>query len=626
MPPIESEIQNPPASAWIRFLRSYGPTPNNVSLFDEHVSAAQTRAKVAPLKLPSPYLEAMLQHVQSGALGSMIIAGTAGDGKTYHCRSLWTAFGGDSKHWAQPTHIKRLTIADGRTAVFVKDLSELDDAESDQVLLLLERSVLENENSEFLVVASNHGQILERLRALGQRQGRTHPLRTAIQSAFLSSSSSLPRLEIFDLSKTSHRESLRAVLAAVAHHPEWDKCNGCALNTAERRCPIYENRNRVIGQGDGERLVARLGDLVEVANLNGAHLPVRDLLALTANIILGNDQAREGLMHCVDVSDIQEHGLESANIYSNIFGENLSRRAMERPVFRALSAFGIGDETSNNIDGLLVYGNDDPKLRDAFDRLIKIDPLYGATPRFLAAQQRYLEGEEGARLDDGAEHFLKKLAEQRRRLFFTLADVDAEYPYWHMSAFRFAGDYLNLLSALRDKRPFPEFIRERIIRGLNRVMTGLLLENADKLFVASSGGFTQSKISVLCDAEVPSRRVMGVGVQFKLDGHVEMPCLDVTISPDPQKRVVFTLTPVRFEFLCRVADGALPGSFSNECLEDMLAFKAKLLRQVELVRTQRSIDDEAEPESMGVSVQLNFIEIEQNGHGFSRPVVVRVFE
>src|SRR5690606_36329798 len=130
--------------------------------------------------------------------------------------------------------------------------------------------------------------------------------------------------------------------------------------------------------------------------------------------------------------------------------------------------------------------------------------------------------------------------------------------------------------------------------------------------------------SVLCDTEVPARRTMGVGVQFKLDRQTEMPCLDVTISPDPKKRVVFTLTPVRFEFLCRVADGALPGSFSNECLEDMLAFKAKLLWQAELVRVQRLNDEEAEPESMGASVHLNFIEIEQNGHGFSRPVVVRV--
>jgi hypothetical protein len=33
----------------------------------------------------------------------------------------------------------------------------------------------------------------------------------------------------------------------------------------------------------------------------------------------------------------------------------------------------------------------------------------------------------------------------------------------------------------------------------------------------------------------------------------------------------------RYEFLSRVAEGALPGSFSRECYEDMLAFKSRLL-------------------------------------------------
>ena len=37
-------------------------------------------------------------------------------------------------------------------------------------------------------------------------------------------------------------------------------------------------------------------------------------------------------------------------------------------------------------------------------------------------------------------------------------------------------------------------------------MTGLLIENNDKIFVASSGGFTQSRISVLCDTEAPVLR------------------------------------------------------------------------------------------------------------------------
>ena len=86
----------------------------------------------------------------------------------------------------------------------------------------------------------------------------------------------------------------------------------------------------------------------------------------------------------------------------------------------------------------------------------------------------------------------------------------------------------------------------------------------------------------------------------------------------------FNLSPVRFEFLCRVAEGSLPGSFSNECLEDLLAFKAKLLRKAELLRSARRDEDEDEPSEDKGALTLNFIEIEHNGHGFSRPVTVKV--
>ena len=141
--------------------------------------------------------------------------------------------------------------------------------------------------------------------------------------------------------------------------------------------------------------------------------------------------------------------------------------------------------------------------------------------------------------------------------------------------------------------------------------------------MASSGGFTQSRISVLCDTEAPSRRLGGMGMRMTLDPLSGRAMLDVALAPGDANAASFSLSPVRFEFLCRVADGALPGSFSNECLEDMLAFKAKLLRKAELLRKARIVDDE-EPGAADGSLTLNFIEMEHSGHGFSRPVTVRV--
>jgi hypothetical protein len=614
-----------PSSAWIKFLRSYGPTPKNTTLFDEYVTGALGKAKVAPITLSSPELEKIKSHLASGALGSILIAGTAGDGKTYHCRSLWTELGGSPQDWAATTAVKEVTLADGRIATFIKDLSELTPEQSDAALASLEQSVCGSEDTKFLVLASNHGQILERLRDLGARQGRVHPLRKPIQDAFLQAGEAPARLAIFDLSRATHRETLGEVLLAVANHPEWGNCGSCAQREGGAVCPIYENRSRLLGAADQGRFAKRLGDVVEVARLNGWHLPVRDMLALASNIVLGHPDAKEGLMTCSDVPKIQEaNRVEHASLYDNAFGANLPlRRAMSRPVFRALAAFGIGSETTNAVDGLMVYGADDPQLMATFHRLMKSDPVYGATPGYLASLEGYLEGEQSVRLDSGAGEFLERLKTQRRRFFFTVPEGEPGYAHWPMTAFRFAGDYLSMMAALATGGAVTDSARARLVKVLNRVMTGLLIENDDKLFVASSGGFSQSKVSVLCDTEAPAKRQGGKGMRIRLDPLTAKPTIDVALAQREEHPASFVLTPVRFEFLCRVAEGALPGSFSNECLEDMLAFKAKLLRKEELLR-KRLLAEDDEPGGDDGSLALNFIDVEQSGLGLSRRVSVKV--
>ncbi|SDZ17495.1 hypothetical protein SAMN04487939_12020 [Lysobacter sp. yr284] len=596
-------------------------------MFDEYVSGAVGRAKVQPIRLATPLLEDMVKHIESKAPGSMLIAGTAGDGKTYHCRALWLRLGGDPKAWTAKGNVKELRLADGRLAVFIKDLSEFNGQESDLPLQRLERSVLGGDDSEVLIIAANHGQILDRLRDLGKRQGLRHPLRTPLQECFLQAGPAPDRLAVFDLSRTTTRKTLEEVARAVAGHPEWDNCSRCSLNADGKVCPIDENRRRLLGDADGGQLASRIGDLVEIARLNGLHLPVRDLLALCANMVLGYSdakEAKENLMTCADVAKIQEADhVSKANIYANAFGANLpKRRASDRPVFKAMASFGVGEETTNGADGLLVYGKDDSRLQADFQRLVASDPIYGGTASYLAAQNDYLEGHEGARLEAAA-GFTEMLEDQRRRLYFTLPKDELGYSRWAMTVFRYAGDYLGIIDTLTEKKTqVSEAVRARIAKGLNRVLTGLLLENSDRIFIASSGGFTQSRVSVLCDHETAARRQQGVGMAIKLNTMTGRPFLEVQLAPGAANRVIFDLTPIRHEFLSRVAEGSLPASFSNECLEDLMAFKAKLLRKAETVRKDGIADDD-EVSGEDSAMTLNFIDIEPGGRGSTRPVTVR---
>lgn len=613
-----------PGAAWVRFLRNYGPIPTNGNLFDEHVSKAQARAKVKPVVLPTPRLDEMYDALANGGC-SLLVAGTAGDGKTFHCRSLWERLGGDKAAWLAKGSIKHLQFQ-ARVIVFVKDLSELGlgDADSQNLLDGLEKSY-SGDDSVSYVVATNHGKILEHLRVRAEHTGSVSPLRDSIQNAFLNPNVRHPRLKVVDLSKVANRGSLEDVLCSVAGHIEWNRCQGCLLNEGSKVCPIAENRNRILGVSDGGLFAKRLGDLVELSRLNGAHLPVRDLLTLVANSLLGHPDAKEGLMTCADVARIQEKGtVDQASLYRNIFGANLkAKRAMAQPVFRTLSVFGVGSETANGIDGLLIYGSDDGRLKEAFSTLVANDPLYGASPFFLAAQQRYLEGGEGPADDGEGNDFLTRLADQRRRLFFTLPlDAGLSYPYWGLTAFSHAGDYLAIVETLEGARSAAaEKAKSVIVKGLNRVFTGLLLENTDKLFVADGGGSARSRTSVLCQTEIMVRRAGSTGLSIRKDVVTGNPCIEAIVVAG-QAPVLFDLTPVRFEFLCRVAEGALPGSFSNECLEDLLAFKARILRQAEAERKEIAKNNGGMFDS---EVDLSFIEInDRNGNGSLENITVRV--
>jgi hypothetical protein len=191
---------------------------------------------------------------------------------------------------------------------------------------------------------------------------------------------------------------------------------------------------------------------------------------------------------------------DGASIYRNVFGDNLSsRRRQTTPIFEALSRFGIGSETSNQIDAVLVYGSDDPALGEDFQKSVLSDPLYGGSTRFIRLQRDYLEGREDAE----KRSFLKALRAQRQRLFFTLPHDQAErLGLWDLTVFHYAGDYLDVFSRLRKREPIPRAIVYPLVRGMNRVFTGMLLSNQDELFLASSGSYSAAKISRILEERI----------------------------------------------------------------------------------------------------------------------------
>lgn len=211
------------------------------------------------------------------------------------------------------------------------------------------------------------------------------------------------------------------------------------------------------------------------------------------------------------------------------------------------------------------------------------------------------------------------LRAQRQRLFFTLPEIKTtDFHLWDLTVFRYAGIFLKIVERVRNDQELPRGVMSLIMRGLNRVLTGMLVQNQDELVLAASGSHSQSKASPLLDALISVPRQGGEEVSL-VPGTWRGISLSVRVSRgDDPGPIQIALTPARFEFLGRVAEGTLPSSFSVECHEDILAFKAKLLTATE---RRRKVQGD-EPANANKLV-LRFIEVASDGRAAQRRITVR---
>jgi hypothetical protein len=303
---------------------------------------------------------------------------------------------------------------------------------------------------------------------------------------------------------------------------------------------------------------------------------------------------------------IAEGTISKASIYNNIFGGNLSERRRELiTIFDYFDRFQIGYETSNRIDNILIFGDADENLNTYFEQLVKKDKFYGADAIYYAAKQQYIEAADEN--EENTKEFLQLLISQRRGLFFKIPrDAEDEFDLWDLTVFRFAGEYLNsVLEILREGGVVKRPILSQLIKGINRIFTGMLINRDREIYLATSGNFSQSKISRIMVDRISVPPNKGEKVTLRYDKNRKCIILSVHFSNDLVEHLELNL--VRYEFLSRVAfEGALPASFSKECYEDILAFKSRLLAAY--ARRQESEDPKTE-----VTSELKILSLSEQG-------------
>jgi len=591
------------AAAWIRFLRLYGPIPHNDNMYDEQIRASAARAGFNPIRFTHPSEQSVLALFKEDAAEpmSVVLTGTAGDGKTSLCRNVWEMLGGSDDEWTSNEVFYQIdsTIA-GRTVTvhIIRDLTGLppkDDLgrylSKGALMTKFCTSLFDAERRDVFLIAANDGQLMESWRLLERTEvvKRTQEILEGLLVEDRQVEAGVP-LQLFNLSRVASATLFDLAIEAFLEHDGWKACTAVAHAEDDffgPRCPIRRNYELL-----RDPLVkSRLRALFELCDYNDVHISIRRILLLLANAVLGHPNAKDSLMRASDVREILRRGtVAKASVFNNIFGGNLTETRRESlEVFEAMNRFRVGHETSNSIDNLLIFGGADETLRSYFDKLLASDPwFYGADKGYTDAQRAYLEGaDEG---DDTAKALLELMISQRRRLFFLVPPEDEKkLGLWDLTVFQHGGEYLTrVVGALRAGQRVERAMVATLVRGLNRVFVGMLVTTERELLLATSLSSSNGRVSQVLEDRIPvaRRNQESVEVQSMQNGR---PAIVVQLSDGLTCSLELNLR--RFEFLCRVATGALPGSFSRECYEDILAFKSRLLTALAKRRQAQGADD-----------------------------------
>jgi hypothetical protein len=591
------------AKGWINFLRKYGPIPRNDNMFDETIQRSALRSNIDPILFEHPFQKKVFNCFNEDQIRSVILTGTAGDGKTHLCREVWKQLGGSEEQWASDNPYLKLPVRNNQTIHFIRDLSGWappqgmswnDVPDKHRLMLSFCNSLFSTEQKDVFMIAGNDGQLIEALRRMDSCDivDRTRAVIEELLVEDLPAMNGVA-LHFFNLSRGSSAKLFDRAVKAFVDHPGWLACY--QLNSTEgdffgTKCPIRQNYELL----KTPVVQLRLHMLFELCDYNNLHLPIRQILLLLTNAVLGHPSGHEHVMRMIDVPKIIQSGeMAKGSIYNNVFGGNLSeRRRSSITVFNYFNRFQIGNETNNRIDNILIFGEQDEFVKDEYEVLLASDPFYGADASYQMARKQYIEA--GDEDEAAAKDFLDMLVRQRRGLFFKVPiGKEKELKLWELTVFKHAGEYVSdICDVLEKNSGVDRRIAGRLVKGLNRVFTGMLVDEERQLFLTTSGSHSQAKISRIYLDHVSVKPSKGERICIVQNNQTQR--IELRVHFSQEVYVPLELNLVRFEFLSRVAsEGALPTSFSKECYEDIQAFKSRLIAKYnDLQRNEDDFEDD----------------------------------
>lgn len=626
------------AEDYVRLISSFSPQARGQSIFDEQAARLSKKNSHFSIRLPAPYVDEIEQTLLSDEPCSVLITGIAGDGKTYHARQLWERLGGDFNSWVSDKEksgslcIRTTTRGKqphSRAIYFIQDLSAKDyeaipiiQNTQETIFDLLIRSITDAGCS--VVICCNHGQLLKRLRSSGRPE--CPKLADQIENTFFSPKGEIslketPEIKVFDLSRLPQHKNFDEIVKQFCDHEAWESCQTCDIC---KICQIRENRKWLwdTEKKDFTDVERKISSLIKLTGLDGNHLPIRDLLTLVSNSMVGcnnvqSNKAGVPSNSCARARYAAENPDKlDMDFFDNILGNNYTRRGLAgKEIFNVLSQYECGVAGDRLWDRFLqaeghMENSDTPgmgvDLRELYnsykDKLSDVPEASGPEDDEKDPETILLTE------DDAAE-------KKRRKLFFLLPDTDETYPSgWKLTSLKHAREYLSLLDRIRENRKRGLGLPADLVRGLNRILTGGTLEDADEIIVTTNGTFADCFAGRKVAARVTARNGRHEWSRLEWDPQCEEElsppvidfCFDDAIDG---ASVRFELTPSRYECLASSADGAIIETFSEKIINDFMNLKSELIVAYEKFLSEEESSDDDPRLELTEEGQIETIEI-----------------
>ncbi len=565
---------------FFKLLAAYAPTSHNTASYDETVSKYSKKLGIQEINVNNGLLDTLYESFIEKPK-SLIISGSAGDGKTYLLRKLYQKLGGNEQEWDKS--FNNIINFDKYKVNFIKGFTESSD--KIEVLEGLYNSIYKNSN-ELYFIAANDGILTDTLRDYETVKPHFLDLLNNIEK-HIEEHITNDRLILLDLSQTSSSKNFELLLNEILNYCDEYESSCPSLTNKEIFCPIHSNIKLLKEKSIQQQLI----NIIRTCDLNYNHITLRKLFMLIANTILGYKGEKKIFNNCETAIDhFKTSNLKTdASIYNNIFGENLSKSKREESPFKELRELRIGFETTNNIDGFLLFGdikNEDLYNRELNNPFINLDLFKNKKINYLNGSDEESTNNE----DDSNKEIQEFLIFFRRHLFFNIHNQlkleNIEINRSELIAYKHAEKFYNevVLSLKDGKSPQKSIIKELAL-GLNRVFLGELISKDanDRLYIATSLTGTMSKLSSeIIEEIVFNKKSSNEGVSLKLtNGFDDEYCkVNLTIQYGGEDIANLELDLHMFEFLCRISDGILPTSFSVEYYERVLTFKSQIVNHI----------------------------------------------